>query len=318
MTLAKALAMYVAQNNLAPKTQRKLSHRLNCWQRHSAARTVAAITATAFARFREAAQAAGLAVRTIEETVSDVGRICGLKDVGPRLRGWKRIVCRPVPEIEIINRAYEGAGMAVWPNSPKSRTPELQTVDNGTFWRAYLAVGFHTGLRENDMRRITWDAIGLQRIDWQASKTKRPHVFPVDDVLRRHLEPLRSTAMTDRVFPISDSQTRFVRAELKRISGDAGLTAQPLRRASLTAWAQADRTACEIIHGCGLGVLQHYLGADRILREAMLRRAWPVAFLTAEKRTAQKLKLDELNRLGQLMPSEQLDNLIKVGQAFVV
>ncbi len=315
MTLEKAMMIYVAEHELAPKTQRKLAHRINCWMRHSAARTIAAVTTAAVAGFRETAQAAGLAARTIEETVSDITRLAGLRDIGTRLRGWKRVVCRPVPDIEIVNRAYERAELACWPVSPRSRTPQLCTVDNATFWRAYLAVGFHTGLRENDMRRLTWDAIGMHRIDWQASKTKRPHIYPVDDVLRRHLAPLRDVAQSQRVFPVSDSQARFVRDELKRISGHDRLTAQPLRRVSLTAWAQADRTACELIHGCGLGVLQHYVGAEQILSAAMVRRSWPSAFLTAEERTTQKLKMDELIRIGQRMPPEKLDDFLRIGGA---
>lgn len=316
MTLEIALMAYLSRKQLADRTRLKMRHRLNCWLRHTSLQRVDQVGPVAFAAFRKAAAKAGLSARTIEETISDVARISGVNQFGERIRGWKAARCKPVPEIDTINRAYESASDACWPVNEKSRTPELRTVDNGTFLRAYLVLAFHTGLRCGDLHSLTWQAIGMARIDWQASKTARQHVYPIDDVVRRHLQPLREHSICDRVFPVTEWQERFVRRELRRVSCDRNLTPQAIRRCAITEWACASADAARLVHGCGLGVLTHYFGAERILCEAMPRRAWPSSFLTAEERETQRLQLDELTRLGKRLQPEQLDNLIKVGHAF--
>lgn len=315
MTLTRALMAYLETHDLATNTERKLRHRLNCWLRHSAARTVSAVTDAAFARFRDAAQAAGLSMRTIEETVSDVARICGLRDVGRRLKGWKVTRCKPVPSIELFARAYLNADAAEWPVWPGLRRLELATVDNGTFWRAYLATLYLTALRESDMRALRWDQINDERIVFKAGKTGREHVFPVDRVLTRHLQPLRDAARSELVFPISDGQRRYARATLKAISGCDWFTAQPMRRRSITDWTTIDRTAGELVHGCGLGVLKHYIDGEHVLRAALLKRSWPDAFLTDEEREQRALQIDELIALARRMAPEKMGDFLRIGGA---
>lgn len=315
MTLKHALSMYISDNDLAPNTVRKLRHRLNCWLRHSAARAVSDVTSAACDAFRQAARSAGLALRTIEETVRDVGRIAGTREIGKSLKGWKVVTCRPVPELELFETAYRNADSAEWPVWPGLRTPELATVDNGTFLRAYLVTIYLTALRESDMRRLRWDQINERRIVFRASKTSREHVFPVDRVVQRHLAPLRDASKSDRVFPVSDGQARYLRRTLKEISGCDWFTAQPARRRSVTDWIAADRTAGEIIHGCGLGVLKHYVDGEHVLRQALLQRSWPAAFLTADERELQTLQIDALLAVARRMTDEKLGDFIRIGGA---
>lgn len=51
-----------------------------------------------------------------------------------------------------------------------------------------------------------------------------------------------------------------------------------VRQRALTEWSRADAMAGRIIHGCGLGVLDHYVDPLSILENAQHRVRLPVSF----------------------------------------
>jgi len=55
------------------------------------------------------------------------------------------------------------------------------------------------------------------------------------------------------------------------------ITPQNIRQASITEWSRSNATAGAIIHGCGLGVLAHYLDPLSVLESAAPRVRVPAA-----------------------------------------
>nr|AKH48468.1 hypothetical protein [uncultured marine virus] len=317
LKLVEAVSSYVERSDLTVETAVKLRHRLNCWNRHSQ-QTTTEITPAEFDAFRVSAKAAGLAARTIEETVNDLALICGLKELGRRLKRWKTSATKFVPSLDLISAAYENADAAEWPNGHLTRSPALRVVSSAVWLRAFMVFAFHTGFRLRDLRTITWSSITPDLIDWQASKTSKRHRIPNCAIVERHLEPLRS-AGSDRVFPISASQERLLRRELSRLAGDAAAFGpQPLRRAAVTQWAIGGGwSAGEMIQGSGLsGVMSRYVDGLAVLVAALPRRPWPSAMLTADERNARFSREHSLADLAQRLPLDRLDDLLKVGRAF--
>ena len=299
-------------SELRPDTAEKLKHRVNCWLRCGGADAVL-LDVEHFDAFRKAALAAGLARRTIEETVSDVARIVGAADVGRRLKHWKASQCRTVPSVDLLSCAYRSVESAAWPNGTQCRTPSLRQVSTGDWLRAFLVFAFFTGMRLRDLRTVTWAAV--DRDEWQASKTAKQHQYPACDIVRRHLEPLRASG-DERVFPFSVCQERLLRRELKSISGNSELTPQAIRRCSITQWSVASPDAGRLIHGVDIGILKHYLDVRRVLSAALPRLQWPVAFLTDSERDQREQATARILSLAQRLPVERLDDLERVATAF--
>lgn len=312
--MERALCAYVAGRELSRATSVKLRHRLNCWLKYSPQSDAAGVTAAAFDAFRECALAAGLSKRTIEETVSDVSRLSGCRDLGNRLRRWKASPCRSVPTLEVLGRAYSRADSASWPDRRLCRTDAFSRFTAGDFLRAFLVFGYFTGLRLRDLRSVTWAAYD-RGFTWTASKTGRLHVFPECQIVERHLRPLR-TSGDERIFPLSSDQEYLLRRELKAISGSETFGPQAMRRCSVTQWTIADHRAGDLIQGNGLGVMARYLGARQVLAAAMPRLAWPDEFLTAAERDQRQAATLRLAKIVGRIPLEKLGDLERVAAAF--
>lgn len=313
MCVLRELQRYIAERDITAATAQKLRHRVNCWKRLSPSRDSHDVTPAVFDAFRQSALAAGLSRRTIEETVSDVARICGVNDIGNRLRRWKSAACKAVPSPQLLGYAYANADQAQWPNDRLCRTESLIGLSAGDFWRGFLVFAYFTGLRLRDLRSITWAAIDYGFI-WEASKTGKTHLYPESAVVMRNIRPLR-TSGSERVFPLSRSQERLIRRELKRIGG-AELTPQAIRRASVTQWSLANANAGRIIHGTGLGVMSHYLDARRILAAALPKLAMPTEFLTEEERDQRSASTGRILSIVDRIPIEKLEDLERVAAAF--
>lgn len=312
MQLQAALDNYSRSRELAADTRRKLQHRINCWRKHGGAQ--ASPASTDFNAFRDAAKK-HLSRRTIEETVGDIARLYGVEDVGQRLRRWKTASCRPVPSTELLSSAYDNAASAEWPVSPRSRTPQLNLVSNEEWWRAFLVFAFFTGMRLRDLRSITWQ--DWDRARWQASKTGKVHHYPECAIVARHLRPLR-TRRSPRIFAFSKSQERFVRRELKFISGSELLTPQAIRRCSITQWTIAGDQAGKLIHGIALGVMTSYLDVQRILAASLPRLTWPAAFLLSRERDRRTQAAERIQKLTSRLNADRLQDLERVVTAFVM
>jgi hypothetical protein len=142
--------------------------------------------------------------------------------------------------------------------------------------RQWMAIQFWTCLRLTD-------AIAFQRAAelggsvwrYRASKTQQPHVYPVPEWMPQWCGEMRLPYGQN-----DDWSQVLVRAELDRcckLARIKRILPQQVRQAGLTAWAGANATACQIIHGCGIGVLSHYLDPLSVLESAAPRVRIPSA-----------------------------------------
>jgi hypothetical protein len=156
-----------------------------------------------------------------------------------------------------------------------------------------------TGLRRGDVQRLTWDAIGSDRITVTARKTGSTHEIPLSRTIERHLESIRGGP--DRIFdlPKSNSFKRW-RAEMHQIAEIPGIppiTWKQMRQFAITTWTTANPEAGRIVHGCGMGVLDHYVDRFRVLEDAEPLVQLPAAFLSPQERSAWFRAREELIRL---------------------
>lgn len=283
-------ACYLSHNHGCDEYKRTQKHHLNRWERFRCGTDVEQIDTRHFVRFRQRCVESGLSHDSIEGTVGTVLQVlrtlhrAGLLPTvpwpGARLK--KRCMPKWVPTVEEIGRCYAHADAAIWPTY----------MDPGQFWRTFYVVQLWIGLRRNDtLFRLRRDMCAEDGIRCQAQKTGRVHIFPMHQLVWRHL---RAMPDTERVFQIGKC-LKQVRRELDRISDAAGVTPrvqpQAMRRASITLWEEC-AGAGRIIHGCAADVVSnHYLAIrkpPRVLLDGVERFIWPEQMLTEEDRNREK------------------------------
>jgi integrase len=285
--LLRTVAEHIYCPEVAPTTRTKIRCELKRWEKLTANPPIDQICKVTLRGFRSGLLEAGYAPDTIVtslETVQTILREASdewdLLDAVPRI--GKGRISRKIPEpagatVEQVGGAFGCADRATWPRL---------SVSTGTFWRAWIALTAWTGLRLSDsLLKLEWKHVRRKDrcILFVAGKTRRHHkrhVFPLPDWLASLLEPMNACG-SERVFPVPDTMTRF-RDHLRGLCRDAGVddfTPQNLRQFAVTQWTIADRTAGELVHGCGLPkVLTHYLGVLRILEAAEENVVMPEAF----------------------------------------
>lgn len=290
-TLRDAFERYIeASPNL--KRAGTYRYRVNCWERHASSNLP--ITTANIATFRASGLDAKLSPRTIEDTISDMltvlrGTKCKVPDPGRRLKSPRPTAKQP--STDDIGKVYALVRHAIYPRrtfigpagsySQKTQRGQWKlwtTDERERFWRGVLFLGYWTGLRISDLRQLEWSHVSSDRIEWQASKTGALHVFPVTPDVQRHLDMVRSL---DPVYvtPIPKGSIRFVRRELTRLCKLAGVERfgpQMVRRASISEWSCTTNDAGALIHGCGLGIRQHYVNPLKVLDRAAQRFELPV------------------------------------------
>ncbi len=213
------------------------------------------ITTEMLKEFRKRAEASGLAAWTIRGTLKDIRTLI-------RWAGGSVSIDRiqkPEPNPQPISFATIDA---IWPHMAE--------------WsRQWLVLSYWTGLRLADSIRMQRDLTD-SKLEWIASKTKHRHKWPVMPWLRPLLQsqslPYSSTDDWSKV---------IVRAELDRVSTQAGVERiQPsqIRDTGLRAWVRADFHAGKVLHGCGLGVIGHYVDVLDILEPVAPRVRLPSCF----------------------------------------
>ena len=320
VNLDDCLAIYVARTQLASRTIGKLRHGLAAWLRWTG--SLAVPTVAVIESARATALSLGLSPTTIEAVIADLVTICAaagfVLDRGRPLK--RRSRCRPVPELDAVARLYAVADQCRYPSRLATETGfEVVAPEMSAHWlRAVIVLGLWTGLRLQDLLHLRWDSVTDERIVWQASKTSKEHRFPMCSVVRSHLEPLKQFNRPT-VLACNATNTTAQRNELHRLCEIAGvqpITAQALRRASVTTWATVSPEAGRIIHGTGLGVLRHYYDGERILRACANRFPWPTEMLPPDQRdTRQRSEAELLAVIRRLDPS-RLADLTKVAVAF--
>ena len=271
MRFAELAQEYRKRNGLRAKTIVKNCRR---WDRFGLPATAEGLTA-----FRQQALAAGLSPETIEKTVTDVLTVNSSQ--GKTLSPGKRLR-RPAPEPKPAPLATVNA---IWEVSPH-------------WFRRWLVLTYWTAARCEDSLRIFRTVTSqTEVIRLRADKTGRNHVWPV-------LPWLQEWLMLPSAHPLNGVSLHFtnvLRDGLTLLCEQAGverITPQQLRQRSITEWSRANATAGAIVHGCGLGVLSHYLDPLQILESAAPRVRLPECF-GATSATGEESLLANFRRLDQ-------------------
>ncbi len=209
--------------------------------------------------FRSACLATGLSNVTTEKTVTDVMTI--VKHVLGTIPAFGKRLKQPRPEphpvsISDLNAIFLAA-----------------TTQRMKRW---LCLAYWTGLRLADSAEL-YDCLSkpAEVIRHLASKTGLSHAYPVPAWLSRWLignEPDRGSR--------NAWFCKLLREELATTCAAASVavvTPKQIRQASITEWSRSNATAGAIIHGCGLGVLSHYLDPLSVLESAAPRVRVPAA-----------------------------------------
>lgn len=203
----------------------------------------------------------------------------------------------------IITVLKLSAGRTIETGKPlKSRRPEPRPVefpaicevfDKLPAWmQLWIMFSFWTGLRLGDsitcLRKLTGTVIGSV-ISHHASKTGRYQKWPVPKWLKEKLESVP--------FPTElclENQKKQVRAELRP---HAQWGPKNLRQCSITEWSKANATAGAIIHGSGLGILNHYVDPLQIIESASQRLRLPKCFNACTQEGCEDTLISNFRRL---------------------
>ncbi len=268
---------------LSLRARQDIRYRLTHWCRTVEHRewTLAAVE-----NYRTAAMAKGYSPATIESVVAAIRVVA--EHAGHVIPlGSHLTIPRPspdVPRLDRIGAIYRSAKLAQWPTS-------IAAHRRPAWWRSFIVLGCWTGLRLSDLRRLDWSAIDQHHITWRASKTKRHGrpvlVIPFVPMVRRHVEILRAMKL-ETVLGLTCCYKQL-RRELQRFAADSGVryvSPRGLRRFAITQWSKADSMAGRIIHGQGLGVMEHYLPVADYLEAVAPRVQMPVEFLSPKEQLA--------------------------------
>lgn len=296
MMPARMIEVFLQTKPKQWRSRRKFRHLCNAW---AARMGQAPITQKNIERFRETCRIEGLSPNTYETQISDLitaAKAAGLQlTAGPRDR-------RPRPEPEIltaaqIGRAYKSVGETTWPG----RYPS-------TWWRAAIVIVYWSCLRRQDIATLRWDEIDREgrMLRRTANKTGHRHIVPLPEFVIRHLDLLPRSS--EHVFALPRYFEKSLLNQCRRISRQARVkvTPQEIRRAGLTAWTSANPMAGQIIHGSGLGVLNHYVNPLSVLQSSSPRVSVPDEFLTVAEQHERRAGLTEVTeRFSALDPSGQ-------------
>ncbi|MBC7821686.1 MAG: hypothetical protein IAG10_32775 [Planctomycetaceae bacterium] len=331
VTLRDAVERYLGSSPDL-KRARTYCYRVNCWERHASINLP--ITTANIEKFRASCLEAKLSSTTIEDTISDMltvlrGTKCKVPDPGRRLRSPRPTAKQPTTAD--IGKVYGLVSHTIYPRrtfigpaasySQKTKREQWKlwtTDERERFWRGLLFLGYWTGLRIGDLRQLEWSHVCVDRIDWQASKTGAPHVFPITPDVQRHLDMLRGL---DPVYvtPIPKWSIRFVRRELTRLCNLAGVERfgpQMVRRASISEWSCTTNDAGSLVHGCGLGIRQHYVNPLKVLTRAAVSFELPVEM--REQSPAKGSSPQQVGELAEVLKGlspEEMDSLLRLAKA---
>lgn len=228
-------------------------------------------------QFRDQEVTAGRSPATIEKTIFRVRQVALFGGVALSA-GRKLPQPRPEPDVplpETIEALYRSVEAARWPTC-------LNLAARANWWRAWMVVASWTGWRLSDLERFRWDHWSGQTLRIVAKKTQRlgrSVAIPVPLWLAEAIQAIRGL-FGERVFRMT--ARKQLRRELGRMAAVAGVPYVPphgFRRFAISIWSAADGLAGQIIHGCRLGVMNHYLDPGRHLAAHAASVAVPRAFL---------------------------------------
>ena len=258
---------------VSERTIRRYVHDWNRWKRYHSKN---------FNTARAKMLADGLSPKTIESTLNTVKLVVG--DSGRYEYGERLRIPRPsptVPTTEEIGAIYKSCDAVSW------RSPD--------WLRSLIVLTCWTGCRLNDLPRLK---LRKQWIYLQAGKTGKAHLFPVLPFVARHWKQIELTQSKRQLY---DS--------LRLAADKAGAPychPKSMRRYAVTQWCAADSMAGRLLHGAGIGVLDHYVDARSVLQAASHRVKMPDAFYSeAEKKGRKDREKDIVKRFRRATPKKR-------------
>lgn len=293
MRLSEHAISYVNEHNLRSKM---IASNCRRFERVSGIEDPEKIDTSTIILFRQ--KCAGLLSSvTVEKTITDV--ITVTKHATGRTIEAGRRLKQPRPE---PSPAPHSSIDAVWEVAP----PWLRQWLVLTTWtglRLQDSIGLHISIA----RGIPTDAIR-----WQAGKTGHSHAWPLPSWMRDHLQPVelpydRPTSHYCRL--LRDHLTHACHAARVQV-----FCPQQLRQRSITEWTRADGVAGQIVHGCGLGVMRHYIDLFAVLESAAPRVRLPACFgATVDDGEALLVSYKRLDPAGQQIVSSVAQRLAGAG-----
>jgi len=280
---------YTAKNALSG---RRYSYTATRFRKACGPIEVEDLTSSLLDQYREWSYSQGLRPATVEGSIKELLTL-HFDATGIRLDpGQKRRVPRPVPEMPSLDQIT-----AVYEQAPD-------------WLQQYLALSYWTCLRIADCLRYQRRLDGsVEVLRWTASKTGHSQAWPVPCWLRRHL---RRKVQIPRGKE-DNHLKRVLRRELRIAADSAGVpyfTPQHLRKKGLTEWSRSNAMAGAIVHGSGLGVLNHYVDPLTVLESAAPRVRLPAGFANEEERE----ELESFPNLLQRLDPEARDLVLATAQ----
>jgi len=153
---------------------------------------------------------------------------------------------------EELDRLYDAAGSASWP----ARNAAI-------IWRTIFVLHYSTGPRTYDLLGLEWSDIDLEfgpfgAVSFQASKTGKLQRIPLNRSTRAHLDQLRKSSRSKRLFPRFDYSNRStILRNWRQLRAAAALP----ERARMEDFRKTCNTAYEdLSRGVGEWILGHRLG----------------------------------------------------------
>lgn len=275
--LVSKMQQYVAERGITRSPLHSASRFVRLMGDHDPAE----ITADKLTEFRRIAEKAGMSVWTIKGTLKDIRTLIRSRGGNVAIDRMKKPEPNPQPvPLTTID--------ALWPHL-------------AGWSRQWLALSFWTGLRLADSIRMQRELTD-SRLEWVAKKTQHRHKWPVMPwlvpLLQKQRLPYSSTDDWSKV---------IVRAELDRVcvlASVARIQPSQIRDTGLRAWCRADFHAGKVLHGCGLGVIGHYVDVLDILEPVAPRVRVPAAMRGSD--TTESAEQELLTHFRRLDPAAQV------------
>jgi integrase len=292
MVLSEFVCAYCADRELSAGSGRRFRYELAIWSRHDGPLLLGNIDSSKVHAWRQRARQFGLSPRTIESVIQTVAALC--KQAGAPIEIGRKLKFIPSPP----------------------DTPTLEEFDRvvtiAPHWhRRWLAFAYATGLRLGDIEQQSPNR--PETVDVRATKTRKRHVIPIPEPVRRLLDG--SSLRRPR---------RRLRRELYGLCDKAGVRhigPQQIRALSATEWERARPGAGAVILGHSLpgwsAATHYYLDPSQQLQLAMAHVRLPPSLLTDEERQVTVLRESELVSLYRTLPETQQETAVSVMRAMV-
>ena len=265
MQLSWLAEKYVADNGLR---SRMIASNCKRFERMSGVTDPEQVSLPVLTAFRQACLAMGLSNVTTEKTITDVATIVKhtlgtIPAVGKRLK-------QPRPKPNPVSLSDLDAIFTA------AKTQRI---------KRWLCLAYWTGLRLADTAELyvtlTEPADAIRH---EASKTGLHHVWPAP----KWLQPWMTGIDCGRKCR-NPWFCKLLRDELAATciaAKVAAVTPKQIRQTSINEWTRSNATAGAIVHGCGLGVMAHYIDPLSVLESAAPRVRIPAAMQSDDCQTA--------------------------------